>query len=358
MINVTKAYLPELDDYIQYLQKIWESGWITNNGQMVQELERQLKEWLDVPYLYFVNNGTIALQIALKALDLKGEIITTPFSYVATTSVIVWEGCTPVFADIDEQSLCIDPAAIEAAITPQTRAILATHVYGNACAVEAIEAIARRYNLKVIYDAAHAFGVRYGETSLLNYGDINTLSFHATKLFHTAEGGAVVTQDAALAKIAEYQRRFGHNGPYQFHGLGINGKSSELHAAMGLCVLPKVHDLIVRRRQLCEHYDMHLLKTKLRRPTLAPQVAYNYAYYPIIFSSEELLLKVLHDLQKHEIHPRRYFYPALNTLEYVQYQAMPVAERIASGILCLPLYPSMTTTMIDDICGVILKHLD
>jgi dTDP-4-amino-4,6-dideoxygalactose transaminase len=250
MINVTKTFLPPLEKYIEYLDEIWKTNHITNHGKFVLQLEKELKYYFNVKHLFLVNNGTIALQIALKALQIKGKIITTPFSYVATTSSLVWEGFEPVFADVDENSFCLDPDKIEEQITPEVKAILATHVYGNPCDVEAIAGIAGKYNLKVLYDAAHAFGVRYKGNSLLSYGDIATISFHATKLFHTAEGGAIITNNDELAHKISYMRNFGHNGPEHFWGIGINGKSSELHAALGLCILPEVNNLIKRRKEL------------------------------------------------------------------------------------------------------------
>jgi dTDP-4-amino-4,6-dideoxygalactose transaminase len=337
MINVTKPYMPAYADYEHYLKGIWERGWLTNHGPLVLELEAKLKEYLGVKHLFFLNNGTIALQIAIKALEVKGEVITTPFSYVATTSSLVWENCTPVFADIEPTTLTLDPAAVEAAITPATTAIMATHVYGNPCDVEAFQAIAKKHNLRIIYDGAHAFGVKYKGGSVLNYGDITTLSFHATKLFHTVEGGAVITDNDELAHKLSYLRNFGHNGPEKFFGFGINGKSSEFHAAMGLCVLPHVNDIIVRRKEICALYDS-LLQDKVRILQLRPETTYNYAYYPVLFPSEEKLLAAVQLLQANQITPRRYFYPSLNTLDYVQYQACPVSEDVAKRVLCLPLF--------------------
>ena len=231
MINVTKPFLPEIEEYITYLRGIWDRNWLTNNGPLVNDLELKLKEYLNVKHLLYLGNGTIALQIAIKALGLKGEIITTPFSYVATTSAIVWEGCDPVFADIDKDTFNIDPAKIEQAITDKTTGILATHVFGNPCDIDAIQKIAVKHNLKVIYDAAHCFGTHYKGKSVYNYGDVSTASFHATKLFHTIEGGAVITNNAELLKKMAYMRNFGHETAETFAGVGINGKNSEFHAA-------------------------------------------------------------------------------------------------------------------------------
>jgi dTDP-4-amino-4,6-dideoxygalactose transaminase len=292
MIPVTKPFLPPIQEYEQYLKDIWKRNWLTNNGPLVNELELKLKEFLGLKHLLFVTNGTIALQLAIKALGLNGKIITTPFSYVATTSSIVWEGCEPVFVDIDRETCNIDPRKIEEAITSDTVAILATHVYGNPCDVEAIDKIARAKNLKVIYDGAHAFGVKVNGRSIFEYGDISTCSFHATKLFHTVEGGAIVTRDPDLLKKMAYLRNFGHDGPERFAELGINAKNSELHAAMGLVNLKYVDQIIATRKDLSNHYD-HFLKTfQGVKPKIAEDIVYNYAYYPLIFNSEKLLLGV------------------------------------------------------------------
>lgn len=355
MINVTKTYLPPLEEYQVYLQKIWESSWLTNRGQFVVELEQKLCQYLQIPHLLFVNNGTIALQIAIKALELKGEIITTPFSYIATTSSIVWENCKPIFVDIDENSLCINANLVENAITKKTSAILATHVYGIPCEVEKIEKIAQKYNLKVIYDAAHCFGVQYKGQSLLNYGDICTLSFHATKLFHTGEGGGIVTKDKDLFHKIYYMHNFGHNGTEDFFGVGINGKSSELHATMGLCVLPKIDELIAKRKEISEYYDTVLFPLPLRRPTIPKETIYNYAYYPVIFETQEQLLKAKEKLNQENIFPRRYFYPSLNTLNYVEKQTCKVSDDISKRVLCLPLFYELELNDIQTITNILKK---
>ncbi len=356
MINVTKTYLPPIDDYVAYLRGIWERGWITNLGPLATELEEKLKKYLGVKHLFFVNNGTMALQIAVKSLEPGGEIVTTPFSYVATTSSIVWEGFTPVFVDIEPESLTIDPGLIAPKISKNTRAILATHVYGIPCDVDAIQKVARAHNLRVIYDAAHAFGVNFNGESVLRRGDISTLSFHATKLFHTGEGGAIVTGDDSLAHKLSYMRNFGHNGPAAFFGLGINGKSSELHAAMGLCVLPKVPELIRKRRDISLLYDELLKEAGIRRPSVrGGATSYNYAYYPVIFKSERDLLKACSALNGQNVFPRRYFYPSLNTLDYVARQKTPVAEDIAPRILCLPLSHELSEADVRTISRVVCE---
>ena len=355
-INVTKTFLPPIEDYLFYLKQIWETNQLTNNGPLVNELEARLKDFLSVKHLFFVSNGTIALQIAIKALDLQGEIITTPFSYVATTSSIVWEGCQPVFIDIDPQTLCIDPNLIEAVITEKTTGILATHVYGIPCAVEQIETIAQRYNLKVIYDAAHTFGGSYKAKSIVSYGDISTLSFHATKVFHTVEGGALVTNDDKLAHRISYLRNFGHKGQEAFWGLGINGKNSEFHAAMGLCNLPFVSEIIKRREKISGWYDELKHEMRLNRPIVPNGTDYNFAYYPAQFSSERELVQVQAKLNDRQIYPRRYFYPPLNSLPFVTAKPCPITQSISPRILCLPLYPELERDQILMISEIIRSN--
>ncbi len=357
MINVTRTYLPSLKEYNRYLKKIWATHWITNNGRLALELEEKLKKYLGVKHLFFVSNGTIALQLAVKALGITKHVITTPFSFAASTSSIVWEGCTPRFVDIDTRTLCIDTTKIEAAITKDTEAILAVHVYGNPCDVTNIEAIARRHKLKVIYDAAHSFGVRFDKKSILSYGDISTISFHATKLFHTAEGGAIVTNDDSIAKKISSMRNFGYDDNDNIIGLGINAKNSELHAAMGLCILPKVNALIKRRKEICVLYARQFKKTLLQMPLMNPRATMNYAYYPVIFPSEKAMLRVKRHLNSQQIFPRRYFYPSLNSLNYVKHSNCPVAEDISSRILCLPLYPELSKSEISLIARLVLEKL-
>ncbi len=359
MINVTKAFLPPLSEYTEYLQKVWDAGQLTNGGQLLVELEEKLRTYFGTQYLHVVNNGTIALQIAIKALDLKGRVITTPFSYVATTSSLVWEGCLPQFVDIDPRTLNINPALIEAAITEDTTAILATHVYGNPCDVEMIESIADKFDLKVIYDSAHAFGVSYKGKPLPVYGDIATLSFHATKVFHTGEGGAIICRTKEISDKVAYLRNFGHNGPENFFGLGINGKNSELHAAMGLCVLPRVPEIIAMRRMITQEYDRLLqgLGDLIETPEMRPQTDCNYGYYPILFRAEEQLLAVVADLNRQQIFPRRYFYPSLNTLSYVPPSTVPVADSVSKRVLCLPLSHALRLEDVGRICTIIRASL-
>jgi dTDP-4-amino-4,6-dideoxygalactose transaminase len=355
MINVTKPFLPKLDEYVRYLEGIWDRNWLTNNGPLVNDLELKLKEYLGLDHLLFLNNGTIALQIAIKALDLKGEIITTPFSYVATTSSIVWEGCKPVFVDIDKRSFNIDPALIEAAITKQTTAILATHVFGNPCDVEEIERIAKKHGLKVIYDGAHAFGVKYKGRSVFEYGDITTASFHATKVFHTTEGGAVVSTDPKLIELMSRLRNFGHNGPEVFEGVGINGKNSEFHAAMGLANLKHIDNILASRKEQAMTYNKALASLRVQRPEILKGAEWNYSYYPIVFETEEQLLKSVEMLNGHWIYPRRYFYPSLSSLHYVDKCEMPVSDSISKRVLCLPMYHTLKQEDVDFIARLLLR---
>jgi dTDP-4-amino-4,6-dideoxygalactose transaminase len=357
MIPVTKSFLPPIDDYMAQVQRAYNNSWLTNRGELVVELEEKLKAYLGVSNILITNNGTIPLQIALKLLGKCGEIITTPFSYVATTAAIVWENCTPVFVDIHPEYLTIDETKIEAAITDKTTCILATHVFGNPCNVEEIERIAKKHNLKVIYDGAHAFGVKYKGKSIFDYGDISTCSFHATKLFHTGEGGAIFCKNPDLAHQIYYSHNFGHNGPLEFHGLGINGKISELQAAMGLAVLPHMHQILSERKRVVEFYSTHLEFDLISRPELIKDVEWNYSYYPILLDSEQLLLNVQTALQNKGIIPRRYFYPSLNTLPYIQSETLLYAESCSSRIICLPLFGDLTTDELLLISSIVNSHV-
>lgn len=342
MIPVTKTFFPPLENYQIQVQRIWNNQWLTNNGELFKELSIKLKQYLGVNNILPMTNGTLPIQIALKIVGGNSEIITTPFSYVATTSSIVWENCTPVFVDIDPDHLTIDETKIEAAITSKTTAILATHVYGNPCNVEAIDKIAERHNLKVIYDAAHCFGVEYKGESIFNYGDIVSCSFHATKIFHTGEGGALFSNDAELDHQIFYSHNFGHNGPEKFHGLGINAKMSELQAAMGLSVLPLMRTIFKERKRVCDFYDNNLNFDHFKKIKLRENTEWNYSYYPIIFNSEELLVNNLEKLVKENIFPRRYFFPSLEELPYVNSKLKcSIAKDIAARVICLPLYDSL-----------------
>jgi dTDP-4-amino-4,6-dideoxygalactose transaminase len=355
MINITKPFLPPQEEYNEYISGIWKRNWLTNNGPLVNDLELKLKEYLKINHLLFLNNGTIAIQIAIKALELKGEIITTPFSYVATTSSIVWENCQPVFVDIHPDTLNIDPALIEAAITPKTSAILATHVYGNPCDIDAIELIAKKHKLKVIYDAAHCFGSTYKGKSVFEYGDISTTSFHATKVYHTIEGGAVFTPNPEVLKVLAYMRNFGHDGTENYHGIGINGKNSEFHAAMGICNLKYIDTILAKRKTDCEYYNEKLKELNVKKATLVKNATGNYSYYPIIFESEEILKEQMHVLAQNLIYTRRYFYPSLSELPYLKKQKTPVSDSISRRVLCLPLYYDLTKEEIDMITRLLLR---
>lgn len=342
MINVTKTFLPPFEEYTAVLKRAWDISWITNNGILLRELESKLKEFLSVKHLLFAANGTVVLQMALKALGITREVITTPFSYVASTNVIIWEGCTPIFVDIDQETFCIDANKIEAAITENTQGILATHVYGIPCNIEKIQLIAEKYNLKVIYDGAHAFGCRLNNKSVLSYGDISTCSFHATKVFHTGEGGCIVCNDKALNDKLYLLRSFGHLGDDHYMA-GINAKNSEFHAAMGLVNLNYIQAIIEDRKILSKIYDIQLEGLKIDRPLIPDNVEYNYSYYPIVFNSEDELLKTIRILNDESIFPRRYFYPSLNLLPQTRECAAkcPISEDICRRVLCLPLYAGL-----------------
>ncbi|UJF29149.1 DegT/DnrJ/EryC1/StrS family aminotransferase [Kaistella sp. 97-N-M2] len=356
MIPVTKPFLPPQQIYQNYLSGIWNRQWLTNMGPLASQLEMEIKQHLQLKHILFVTNGTVALQMAIKALDLKGEIITTPFSFVATTSSIVWEGCIPVFVDIDAESLNIDATKIEAAITDNTTAILATHVYGNPCDVETIDRIAKKHGLKVIYDAAHAFGVEINGKSIFEYGDISTCSLHATKLYHSVEGGFVVTQNADLLKKLASIRNFGISGFDTFAELGLNGKNSELHAAMGLSNLKYIEDIIKKRQALTQRYDDKLTSLKAYRPKWHKGSENKGAYYPLVFDSEELMLRIMDRLKNNEIGTRRYFYPSLaSALPYLAPKALEITDEVSKKVLCLPLYYDLSFEEVDMVCRLILR---
>ena len=356
MINVTKSFLPPLGEFTANLKEVWENGILTNRGPLVQRLEDQLVERFQCGNLLYVTNGTIALQLAFKALDLKGEVITTPFSFVATTTALLWENLKPVFVDIHPESLCIDPSLIESAITPKTSGILATHVFGNPCDVLAIEQVAKKHNLKVIYDAAHAFDVSFKGKSILQYGDASTLSFHATKVFNTGEGGGVVIRNNEQFEKLKLLHSFGHIRDDHYLA-GINGKNSEIHAALGLTNLPYIKSLISQRQAVFGFYEKNLPSHGFRRPSFGKDVEQNFSYYPVIFESEEVLTKVMAELANNQIYSRRYFYPSLNLLPYVAGNSCPVSEQVSNTILCLPLYPDLSEDDVKKICVLIKKVL-
>jgi dTDP-4-amino-4,6-dideoxygalactose transaminase len=357
MIPVTKTFLPPIEEYITQVQRAYDNGWLTNRGELVKELEEKLASFLCLKEakILCMNNGTIPLQIAIKILGQGGEIITTPFSYVATTSSIVWEGCTPVFVDIHPDYLTIDETKIEASITDKTTCILATHVFGNPCNVEAIKKIADKHNLKVIYDAAHCFGVKYKGKSIFEYGDVSTCSFHATKVFHTGEGGAIFCKDEELFHKFFYSHNFGHIGPHDFEGVGINGKMSELHAAMGLCVLEHIDEIFLSRQNIVEFYANELLSSSVSLLKNMDFTDWNFSYYPVIFPNEKALNLAITEFEKLNIFPRRYFYPSLNSLNYLQKVKNTNSEDISSRIFCLPLYYGLSLDELKLIVNVLKK---
>lgn len=355
MINVTKTFFPPIEVYQREIKRIWDNQWLTNRGSLLLELEEKLNNLLELQEseIIIMNNGTIPLQIALKILGNRGEVITTPFSYVATTAAIVWENCTPIFVDIHPDYLTIDETKIEAAITDKTTCILATHVFGNPCNIEAIEAIAIKHNLKVIYDGAHCFGVTYKGKSIFEYGDISTCSFHATKLFHTGEGGAMFIKEPSLFKKCFYSHNFGHDGPLEFHGLGINGKISELQAAMGLSVLPFVNEIISSRKDAVNFYLKNLNFSAFKSLKFREGTNWNYSYFPVIFETEKKLLEIQSNLNDNQIFPRRYFSPSLNTLKYVANSEQIVSEDVSKKILCLPLFNRLDLADLEKIVKIV-----
>lgn len=353
-ILVTKPFLAPRKEYEAYIAKIWENQWLTNMGPFAVELEEKLQGHLGVKNLLFVSNGTVALHMAIKALELKGEIITTPFSFVATTHSIVWEGCTPVFVDIERNSLNIDPQKIEAAITDKTTAIMATHIFGNPCDIEAIQRIADKHNLKVIYDAAHSFEVKVNNKSIFEYGDVSTCSLHATKFYHTGEGGLVIANNKRLLKKLSYIRNHGLHEKEGFASIGTNAKNSEFHAALGLVNLNYVGDILAKRKQIAEIYNLKL-QHKLEFQKWSENATKNYCYLPVIFDSEEQLLRVKVHLEQHQIFTRRYFYPSLSSsLPYITPVCLPITEDISKRCLCLPIYFDLLLEEANEICDLIL----
>lgn len=347
MIPVTKPYLPSREKLDRYIDGIYERNWLTNNGPLVQELTRRLEDYLGVENLLLVGNGTLALQVAYRALGISKhdepvEAITTPFTFIATASSLKWDGIQPVFADIDPDTWCLAPANIEAAITPRTRAIVPVHVFGNACDVEGIARIAHRHNLKVVYDGCHAFGVKYKGESLLKHGDAATLSFHATKLFHTGEGGAIIFKRKEDLERAKKMISFGITGPESIEELGINAKMSELQAALGLCVLDEIEENLQARAAIWHRYEQ-ALSPHLQLQANSKELSYNYAYFPAVFENEEQAVRVANKLKENGAFARRYFYPSLESVDCLRAEAeQSVSKDIASRILCLPIYFELT----------------
>jgi len=359
---VTQPFLPPLEEFMPYLEQIWENKWLTNGGPFHQELEKQLANYLGVEHLALFTNGTLALVTALQALRITGEVITTPFSFVATAHSLLWNGIKPVFIDIDPETFNLDPEKIEAAITPHTTAILPVHVYGNPCDVEKIQKIADTYGLKVIYDAAHAFGVNYKDESLLKHGDLSILSFHATKVFNTFEGGAIICPDAKTKKRIDDLKNFGFADEVTVVASGINGKMNEVQAAFGLLQLKHIDKAIDRRREISTQYREQLSSVAgIYCPPLPAEATHNYSYFPIMveknypLSRDELYEKLKH----HGIYARRYFYPLIS--EFPMYRGLPsaapanlaTATRISTGIICLPIYPALESTDLNLITNII-----
>jgi dTDP-4-amino-4,6-dideoxygalactose transaminase len=361
-IYVTQPFLPSLEEFQPYLEQIWKSKWLTNGGPFHQELEKKLADYLGVGHLALFANGTLALVTALQALRITGEVITTPFSFVATAHSLLWNGIKPVFVDIRSETFNLDPEKIEAAITPRTTAIMPVHVYGRPCDVEKIQRIADIYGLKVIYDAAHAFGVHYQGESLLKHGDLSILSFHATKVFNTFEGGAIVCPDAKTKSRIDDLKNFGYNGEVTVVAPGINAKMNELQAAFGLLQLKHVDKAIDRRREIDAKYREQLSSvTGISCPQLPADTIYNHAYFPILIEKEYPLSRdELNDkLRRHGIFPRRYFYPLIS--EFPMYRGLPsavpsnlpMAKKAADQVLCLPIYPALENQSVARIVSII-----
>lgn len=357
-VYVTRPYLPPLEEVIQKIGRIYERAVLTNGGPEEEEFECRVKAFLDVPYFTYVTNGTIALQLAIRALGLEpGEIVTTPFTYVATTSAILWEGFNPIYADIDPDTFNIDPERVERAITPRTRAILPVHVFGHPCDTDAIDDIASRHSLPVIYDAAHAFGVRKNGRAIASYGTLSTFSFHSTKTFHTLEGGGCATDKPDLAMRIERLKRFGHEGD-DHHHLGINAKQDEINAAFGNLNLDHLEDIFPPRKRAWELYERRL-GDKFRTRRIDAGVDYNYAYFPVLFENEEQALRIISKLNDEDIYPRRYFYPSLTGIGYIsslsgQQNQCAFSDDISRRILCLPLWSAIDEELIERICLIIL----
>jgi dTDP-4-amino-4,6-dideoxygalactose transaminase len=357
-VYVTMPSLAPLEEYVELLKGVWERGIMTHNGPLVQQFEKDFNKHFGIKHSVAVNNGTIALQMAIKALGLKGEIITTPFTWIATVSAIQWEGCTPIFVDIDPETLNLDPKKIEAAITDKTVAIMPVHVFGNVCDIDAIDAIAKKHNLKVIYDGAHAIGCNYKGKAALECGDISTTSYHATKILNTAEGGACITTDDSLHEKLKRIRFFGHDDQKDIVEEGFNGKLTEVNAALGIANLKYIDEILADRKVKYMHYIDGLKNIKGVSFQKVNADECNYSYFPIIFESEEAMLKVEKALNGHNIFPRRYFYPSVNTCtNVVKYLPCPHSEDIAARILCLPLYLTLPMGTIELIISTIKEAL-
>lgn len=365
VITVTSPLLPSLDDFLPYLEDIWQRKWLTNNGHYHKELEKALCDYLKVPYVSLFTNGTLPLMCALQALRITGEVITTPYSFVATSHSLWWNGIKPVFVDIDPGTCNIDPSKIEAAITPKTTAIMPVHVYGKPCDTGRIQEIADKYGLKVIYDAAHAFGVEVNGHSILEAGDMSTLSFHATKVYNTIEGGALVCHDEKMKRRIDYLKNFGFAGETTIIAPGINGKMDEIRSAYGLINLKQVDAAIDSRRQVALQYRNTLQKVKgIRFMEDMPGVRHNYSYFPIFVDSEEYGMsrdELYFKMKEGDVLGRRYFYPLISEfstyrgLESARPENLPVAHRIADSVICLPMYHGIRKYEIERILSLIIK---
>ena len=359
MVPVTRPFLPPREEYETLLDGIWDRIWLTNNGPLVHKFEEEVAERLGVVRPLYVASGTMALQLALKVLGFEGDVITTPFSYVATTSALVWQGCVPVFADIERDTFTIDPQAVDAAVTSRTSGIVATHVFGTPCDIRALDAIGRARDIPVLYDAAHSFATTYRGCSVLSYGDASACSLHATKVFHTVEGGLLMVRDERARDAAERMRNFGHVDYTTFDGVGINAKASELHAAMGLCNLGHLDELLARRQAIYDRYHAGLADL-VDGGRVIPQgpraeAVTNHSYVPVLFEDAVRREQVHDALVARDIHPRRYFSPGLHELNYVEPSpALPVVEDVAARILCLPTYHDMTDEQVDEVVAVIV----
>ncbi|MBQ6689222.1 MAG: DegT/DnrJ/EryC1/StrS family aminotransferase [Bacteroidales bacterium] len=365
IITVTSPLLPDLNEFTSLLNDIWNSKWITNNGSFHQQLEKELAEYLKVPYISLFTNGTLPLITALQALRITGEVITTPYSFVATTHSIWWNGIKPVFADIDPRTCNLDPAKIEAAITPKTTAIMPVHCYGKPCDTIAIQEIADKYGLKVIYDAAHAFGVDVDGKSILTAGDMSTLSFHATKVYNTVEGGALVMHDEKMKKKVDYLKNFGFKNEVEVVAPGINSKMDEIRAAYGILSLKKVDEAIERRKKAAETYQEGLKDIAgITYFENMPGVRHNYSYFPIFIDADEYGMtrdELYFRMKEQNVLGRRYFYPLISTfstyrgLESADPKNLPVATKMADSVICLPMHHELTKEDIERTINIIKR---
>ncbi len=359
MIPITKPFLPPKKEYEELIQGIWDRNWLTNFGPLSVELEEKISQYFNLPFTLLTSNGTIGLQMVLKSLPKKGKIITTPFSYIATSSSIVWEDFEPVFADIDPQTLNIGPANIQSLLSEEVVGILPTHCFGNACDIEKIDAIAKQAGVPVFYDAAHCFGTKYDGKSIFEFGTASVTSFHATKLFHTIEGGAIFTADSHLQSSLTYMRNFGHHGPERIAALGINGKSSEFHAAMGLVNLRYIEKILESRESQYKLYLDLVKGLPIETQKIQEKCEINFSYFPIIFENEERTKAAEASLIANDIFPRRYFFPSLSTLPYVKERyACPTSEDLSKRILCLPMFFGMEGSIQERVIEIIADEVN